>query len=98
MKLPDTMNCSEKLGRGFTLVEVLIALSVAALAAVGVFLGYQQAVDRTNVNKTVRHVQMIASELMNLDATSCRRCRNACRYQDVGSSLSNCCMPIALWW
>lgn len=68
MRMPNATNCDVKSNRGFTLVEVLIALAVAALAAVGVFLGYQQAVDRTNTNQTVRQIQIIAAQFADKTA------------------------------
>lgn len=55
---------------GFTLVEVLIALAVAALAAAGVFFGYQQALYRIKINKAVQDVQMIAARATALDAAA----------------------------
>lgn len=54
---------------GFTLVEVLIALAVVALAVVGVFLGSQRALDRTNGYKALRHIHLLAVAAEEMDAS-----------------------------
>ena len=64
-------------GYGFTLVEVLITLSVAALVAVGVFLGSQRALDRANSYETLRHIQHMAIPIADINVSGTKKADEA---------------------